>query len=206
VNWLTTLRRKAISCLASALERETARRRLPPCAVIALGATVFPEAVIENLAGTPEAIDIGSNSVVRGRLLTYANAGRIKIGSWCFIGARSEIWSMASITIGDRVLISHNVNIIDNTGHSRDPVERHEHFRRIMQTGHPRDTAELPGIVALPVVIEDDVWINCNVTILKGVRIGARSIIAAGAIVTKDVPPDTIYRNEFRGITSSRIS
>ena len=40
--------------------------------------------------------------------------------------------------------------------------------------------------------IEDDVWLCANVTVLKGVTIGARSIIAAGSIVTHDVPPDTL--------------
>ncbi len=40
----------------------------------------------------------------------------------------------------------------------------------------------------LPVVIDDDVWVGCNVTILKGVHIHTGAIIAAGALVTKDVP------------------
>jgi serine acetyltransferase len=44
----------------------------------------------------------------------------------------------------------------------------------------------------LPVVIEDDVWIGTGVIILKGVRIGRGSIIAAGALVKKDVPPYSI--------------
>jgi len=44
----------------------------------------------------------------------------------------------------------------------------------------------------LPVIIEDDVWIGANVTILKSVHIGEGSVIAAGAVVTKDVPSYTI--------------
>jgi acetyltransferase-like isoleucine patch superfamily enzyme len=43
-----------------------------------------------------------------------------------------------------------------------------------------------------PIVIEDNVWIGCNVIILKGVTIGAGSIVAAGSIVTKNVPADSI--------------
>lgn len=42
------------------------------------------------------------------------------------------------------------------------------------------------------VIIEDDVWVGCNVTILKGVTIGRGGIVAAGAVVTKSVPPYTI--------------
>ena len=43
------------------------------------------------------------------------------------------------------------------------------------------------------VIIEDDVWIGCNVTITKGVRVGKGSIIGAGSILVKDVPPYTIH-------------
>jgi maltose O-acetyltransferase len=102
---------------------------------------------------------------------------------------------MASITIGNRVLISHDVNIHDGTAHSADPTERHEHFRRIIEQGHPVHSRDLPGVHSSPVVIEDDVWISFGVTILRGVRIGAGSIIAARSIVTEDVPPGVLYRN-----------
>jgi maltose O-acetyltransferase len=104
---------------------------------------------------------------------------------------------MDQVTIGNRVLIAHDVNIHDHTGHSLDHHERHAHFRHILQRGHPRKRDDLPGIRCAPVVIEDDAWISFGVTILKGVRIGARSVIAAGSFVTKDVPPDVLYRNEI---------
>jgi acetyltransferase-like isoleucine patch superfamily enzyme len=42
------------------------------------------------------------------------------------------------------------------------------------------------------VILEDDVWLGSRVTILKGVRTGARSTIAAGAVVSRDIPPDSI--------------
>lgn len=45
----------------------------------------------------------------------------------------------------------------------------------------------------IPIFIEDDVWIGCGVTILKGVRIGTGSIIAAGSLLLKDVPSYTVY-------------
>ena len=43
-----------------------------------------------------------------------------------------------------------------------------------------------------PVVIEESVWLCANVTVLKGVTIGARSVIATGSVVTRDIPPDTL--------------
>jgi acetyltransferase-like isoleucine patch superfamily enzyme len=151
-----------------------------------------PEGCIENFAEESDRITVGKNSYVRGRLLTWGHGGSIKIGEWCYVGIRSEIWSMNSITIGNRVLISHNVNILDGTAHSTDPEERHAHYKHILTIAHPKDPP--PGVMSAPIVIEDDVWINVGVTILKGVRIGKGSIIAAGAIVTEDVPPGVIYK------------
>lgn len=165
------------------------------------GSKIGPEAVIENIHGRPEFIVIGKNSYCRGRLLTYGHGGQILIGDWCYVGVRTEIWSMNLIKIGNRVLIAHDVNIHDGTGHSFDPAERHAHFRAIMTSGHPTSRSCLPGVYSSPVIIEDDVWISFGVTILRGVRIGAGSIIAAGSIVTSDVPAGVLYRNDISPIT-----
>ena len=105
---------------------------------------------------------------------------------------------MQQIKIGNRVLIAHDVNIHDGTAHSLDPHERHQHFKHILHAGHPRD--ELPGVHSAPIIIEDDAWISFGVTILKGVRIGAGSIIAAQLIVTADVPPGSVYRCQITPI------
>lgn len=161
-------------------------------AELASSAQLSSEGRIENFAGGAERIKIGEHSYVRGRLLTYGHGGAIKIGDWCYIGLNSEIWSMDSVTIGNRVLISHGVNIHDGAAHSLDAAERHAHFKHILEKGHPRDG--IPGVTSAPVIIEDDVWISFGVTILKGVRIGKGSVIAAGSIVTKDVPPGVLYK------------
>lgn len=165
--------------------------------ILGESAGLGPEAVIDNNRFLPELISIGNNSYCRGRLLLYGHGGQIRIGQYSYVGVRTEIWSMDSITIGDRVLIAHDVNIHDGTAHSLDPGERHEHFINILKTGHPKSWAEVPGLKSSPIVIEDDVWISFGATILKGVKIGARSIISAGAFVIEDVPPDTIYQNKI---------
>jgi acetyltransferase-like isoleucine patch superfamily enzyme/GT2 family glycosyltransferase len=162
-------------------------------ATIASTATIAPEGVIENFLGDPRAVVVGEDTFLRGRLITYGHGGRIEIGKWCYLGVRSEIWSMDSIQIGDHVLIGHDVNIHDGTGHPSDAMQRRQHYKAILTTGHPRTWDEMPGVVSDPVVIEDDVSIGFGTTILQGVRIGARSIIAPGSMITQDVPPDVMY-------------
>ena len=75
--------------------------------------------------------------------------------------------------------------------------------RHILERGHPKKAEDLPGLESAPVVIEDDVWISFNVTILKGVRIGAGSVIAANSLVTKDVPPGSLYRCEVTPVITT---
>jgi len=175
-------------------ERQAALRH---AATLASTAQIESEGTIENFLGDPNCIIIGEKSHIRGRLLTYGHGGKISIGAWCYVGVRTEIWSMESIEIGNRVLISHNVNIHDGTAHSQNASERHEHYRHILRAGHPRTSEHMPGISSAPIIIEDDVWISFGVTILKGVRIGTGSIIAANSLVAKDVPPHVVYRNEI---------
>jgi Acetyltransferase (isoleucine patch superfamily) len=188
---LKTLKWKWIRWLATQLEQVKSVRSF--CATIAESSQIYPEGDIQNLTEEPKNIVIGENTHIRGKLIALGQ-GKIKIGNWSFVGHHSEIWALESVSIGNNVLIAHNVNIQDNTAHSFDFEERRQHYQTILSLGHPKDRGELPGVNSAPIIIEDDVWINHSVTILKGVRIGARSIIAAGSIVTKDVPPDSVYR------------
>ena len=195
-----TLRYSFFSWVARGLAFEHARNRYAAAAILAETVTLSPEAIIENINGERSRISIGDHSCLRGRLLVYGHGGSIAIGQWCYVGVRSEIWSMSSISIGNRVLIAHDVNIHDGTAHSLDAGQRHNHFCHILQQGHPRTVEALPGVSSAPIVIEDDVWISFGVTILKGVRIGAGSVIAAGAYVTRDVPPGVLYRCEVQPV------
>ena len=201
---LMAWRRRAISWLARELEAARGRPTGELHCVLGPGAQLLAESEVNNFSGRRDDIRIGANSYVRGRLLTYGHGGRISIGDWCYIGVRTEIWSMDSIRIGNRVLIAHGCNIHDGSAHSADPVERHEHFRHIIEKGHPTTKAGMPGVQSAPIVIEDDVWISFGVTILRGVRIGAGSIIAAGSVVTQDVPPGVVYRNKVTPVIEPR--
>jgi acetyltransferase-like isoleucine patch superfamily enzyme len=145
---------------------------------------------IANARRDPRAIRVGAGSVIGGELLVFGHGGTIEMGEWCFVGEGTRIWAAERVAIGYRVLISHGVNIHDNDAHPRDPIERHAQFRSIARDGHP---TTIESIAARAVTIGDDVWIGFNATILKGVTIGPRSIIAAGSIVTHDVPSDSLF-------------
>jgi acetyltransferase-like isoleucine patch superfamily enzyme len=151
-------------------------------------ARLMPTARIRNIRGDRDGIAIGANSIIRGELLTFAHGGKIEIGSWCYVGENSRIWSASLVQIGDRVLIAHNVNIFDNLTHPLNPAERHKQIQEMFTTGHPRQL----DLDERPVRIENDAWIGAGAFVMRGVKIGARAIVAAGAVVTKDVAADAV--------------
>ena len=82
----------------------------------------------------------------------------------------------------------YDVNIHDNNSHSVSARERHQHFVEILL----KHNARLGDVPKAPIVIEDDAWIGFNASVMKGVRIGRGAIVAAGAVVTRDVAPFTV--------------
>ncbi len=89
----------------------------------------------------------------------------------------TRLWIHDSVTIGDNVKIGACVLITDTDAHPMDYMAR-------------RTTNE--GTKSAPIVIEDDVWIGAHSVVLKGVTIGARSIIGAGSVVTRSIPADCV--------------
>lgn len=101
----------------------------------------------------------------------------VHIGNHVFINYGADFLDGGTITIGSRVMIGPEVKIFSGN-HSLVPEERMKIVDGKLQL---ISRAE-------PVEIGDDVWICGNVTICPGVKIGNRAVIAAGAVVTKDVP------------------
>lgn len=155
---------------------------------IPYGAKLYSTARILNNSKVKNAISIGEYSHIRGELMTFGHGGLIRVGQYCYVGHDTRIWSAKSIIIGDRVLISHNVNIFDNTTHPLSARLRHQQFKDIISKGHPSKI----DLHEQPVVIHDDVLISCMSIILSGVSIGTGAIVGAGSVVTRDVPPWTI--------------
>lgn len=122
---------------------------------------------------------------IRGIFFTDSQ-GKIEIGN--NVGMSSVcLWSKENITIGDNVNIGADSLIIDTDAHPHDYVQRRRSFKQ--QMGEEKYEEYIP---AAPIVIEDDVWIGSRCQILKGVNIGARSIVAAGSVVNKSIPSDVI--------------
>jgi len=148
---------------------------------------LYPGAQVWNLSNDRKNIQVGVNCHISGLLLTYEYGGSIKIGDHCSLSEYSRIISVNRIEIGNRVLIAHNVNIIDNISHPIDASLRHEDFLNSYTVGMKKC-----DLKSAPIIIEDDVWIGLNTTILRGVTIGRGAIIGSGSMVTKDVRPWTV--------------
>ena len=104
------------------------------------------------------------------RLTLITGWGRIRIGDRVFINSGTVVMSVLEVTIGNDVALANEVYIMDSDSHG---VE-----------GRPVKNA--------PVRIGDGSWIGARAIILPGVTIGRRCLIAAGAIVSRDVPDDTL--------------
>ena len=134
-------------------------------------------------------IKIGDRTHIRGNLATMWDAGEITVGTDCYVGHLTHIWSQSAIRIGNHVLISHEVDIHDTDSHPLDWNARREDAAGIL---HLNKYVTPTKTISRPIVIEDDVWICFKATVLKGVTIGRGAIVAAGAVVTKDVPAGVI--------------
>jgi len=103
----------------------------------------------------------------------YTDFGKnITVGSNVFINADCKFQDQGGITIDDGALIGHGV-VLATLNHDMDPEKR--------QQLHPA-----------PIHIGKRVWIGANATVIAGVTIGDNSVVAAGAVVTKDVPPNVV--------------
>ena len=104
----------------------------------------------------------------------YADYGlNITVGRAVFIGYECMFTGHGAIDIADEVMIANKVNLV-TAGHPVEPDKRRSY------------------ITVEPITVERNVWIGTAATVLPGVTIGADSVVAAGAVVTHDVPPATL--------------
>lgn len=131
-------------------------------------------------------LEIGEGSIVEGSLVSERDGASIVIGRNTFIGG-SLLASATRIEVGDDVLISWGCNIVDHNSHAIGWDQRKQDVRDWYH-----DKKDWTNVIIKPVKIGDKVWIGLNVIILKGVEIGEGSVVAAGSVVTKSVPPWTV--------------
>jgi acetyltransferase-like isoleucine patch superfamily enzyme len=131
------------------------------------------------------ALVLGANCTMDGVHFALGAQGCVRIGNYCYF-TNAVLLCELELRIGSYVVIGWNTTIADTDFHPLAPAERIADAVACSPLGKSRPRPEIPK---LPVVIEDDVWIGPNATILKGVRIGAGAWIEAGALITRDVPP-----------------
>ena len=131
----------------------------------------FPKPAIINRGGV---IRSGGIALWSGTRLEVAPGAELSIGKGTYLNRNTTVVCHDHVTIGRGCAISWDVVITDSDEHD--------------WPGLPRADA--------PVVIEDNVWIGCRAIILKGVTIGTGAVVAAGAIVTRDVPPRALVAGQ----------
>jgi serine acetyltransferase len=124
----------------------------------------------------------GNFTIYSGCQISLADNAVLSLGSG-YINDNVTIDCHKSISIGNKVYISKGVHFRDSDNH------------KLVGGGN----------ITEPVVIEDNVWIGINVTILKGVRIGTGSVIAAGAVVTKSCPSHSLIGGVPAKVLKSNI-
>jgi acetyltransferase-like isoleucine patch superfamily enzyme len=102
-----------------------------------------------------------------------AGGDEIRVGHNVFVNQNCTFYDLGGLDIADDVMIGPNVSII-TTGHPLEPSQRRK------------------ATIGKPIVIERNVWIAAGATIVGGVTVGENSVVAAGSVVTKDVPPNTL--------------
>ena len=104
----------------------------------------------------------------------YTTGGvEIRVGRNVFVNQNCTFYDLGGLDIADDVMIGPNVSLL-TSGHPIEPSRRRD------------------GVIAKPIVIERNVWIAAGATIIGGVTVGENSVVAAGSVVTKDVPPNTL--------------
>jgi acetyltransferase-like isoleucine patch superfamily enzyme len=131
-------------------------------------------------------LKIGSDTIFESRVAFDRPHARIQVGDRCFVGSGLLIAS-EEIVIGNDVMLSWGVTIVDHNSHAVDFQSRRHDV-----SNWARGEKDWSRIPRKAVILEDKCWVGFDASILKGVTIGEGAIVAAGSVVTKDVPAWTV--------------
>jgi acetyltransferase-like isoleucine patch superfamily enzyme len=147
----------------------------------------------------PRAVVLGDHvSCYAGCSFAIGVNGRCTVGDFTLMNG-ALVMAEERIEIGSHCLISWNVGIADSDFHPLAPAQRIIDAHALAPFF--KDRPPRPPLRTAPVIISDNVWIGMNAIILKGVTIGENSVVAAGAVVTKSVPPGVVVAGNPAVIT-----
>ena len=159
---------------------------LPPNVIGGVNTTISGELAFKRFRSRQHpALTIGAHCTIDGVQFAVGEGGAVEIGDYCYF-TNVVLLCELSLQIGSYVVLGWNTTIADTDFHPLAPAQRIADAIACSPAGGGRPR---PRIERRPVIIEDDVWVGPNATILKGVRIGAGSFIEPGALITRDVPP-----------------
>jgi len=118
--------------------------------------------------------ELGEGSIIEDFSAINNGVGPVLIGDRTKIGLSNTI--IGPVTIGNDIRLAQNITL-SGLNHNYQDVSLPIHAQ---------------GVSTVPIVIEDETWIGANVVVVAGVTIGKHSIVAAGSIVTKDIPPYSV--------------
>lgn len=136
---------------------------------------------------TPDDITVDDNAIIQGTLVS-SHHGKITMGKHSRIGNNAIIRCVERVVLDDYSVTADNVIISDNNNHPVNPKDR------LIMRVTPPGSDERSWIHSdhAPIIIGKNVWIGENARICKGVSIGEGAIVAANAVVTKDVPSNCV--------------
>jgi acetyltransferase-like isoleucine patch superfamily enzyme len=139
-------------------------------------------------------IHVDENSILFGKIIFNSKDGEVIIGKNTQING--ELICVNKIILGDNIFLAWGVTLFDNDSHSIDYKLRQKDMDNQLQDIRNGlsfiKNKDWSVVNSAPIIIKDNAWIGMNSIILKGVTIGEGAIIAAGSVVTKDVPDWTI--------------
>lgn len=142
-----------------------------------------------------QVLSIGKDCLLSGSVIFESPQGALSIGNGTFIGGNTKLISINSIQIGDHVTIAWGVTIYDHNSHSLSHEERIlDQQRQLLdlKTGNFVSSKDWSVVKSAPIAIGNHAWIGFDAVILKGVNIGEGAVVAARAVVSKDVEPWTV--------------
>jgi len=125
-----------------------------------------------------EDVELAARTTLAGRTLSNPKP-LLKVGNQVVIGWHNKISVGTKVVLGDQTYLAGGCHLVGYPGHTLDPEPRAKRLP---------DTDDQCG----DIILEKNVWLGSNVTVLAGVTIGENTVVGAGSVVTKDLPPNVL--------------